>query len=435
MPFQLGFGVGQVGGSVISNTPAMILLFFMTDTLGIPPALAGLAVFIPKLWVIVFDPVMGRISDHTHSRWGRRRPYILWGAILCGIGFYFLFDVPWFETPTGRAAYMTLMFGLVSTAFSMFSVPYLAMASELAPTYRSRTNIMVYRIIFQSIGILVGIGLAKYLVEWGGTGLKGYIFMGTVMGVICLATMVTPFFATRRIPTEYVAASSVTLAEQLRTALQNGPYVVLASATIMYWLAASCVYAGIPYLFGYIIQGSGVLLFNHILAMTFASMVALPCWGWLGNRVGKRRAYVVSTLLYCATMLTWLAAKPDQDLLVIGRGVLVGLTNTGLLLMAVAMLPDTIEYDFRKTGLRREGIFSGFWMAIEKAGNAAGALVVGVILSLMGFVESSGAHVEQTDQARFGILLSFSIVPVVLMATSLLILKKYTLSEEQLAQS
>ncbi|MEE8307706.1 MAG: MFS transporter, partial [Gammaproteobacteria bacterium] len=195
-----------MGGSVIANTPAMILLFFMTDTLGIAPALAGVAVFIPKLWVIVFDPLMGRISDHTHSRWGRRRPYILWGAIFCGIGFYFLFDVPWFDTPTGRAAYMTLMFGLVSTAFSIFSVPYLAMASELAPTYRARTNIMVYRITFQAIGILVGIGLAKYLVEWGGSGREGYVFMGTVMGVICLGSMVSPFFATRKVPTEYVAA-------------------------------------------------------------------------------------------------------------------------------------------------------------------------------------------------------------------------------------
>ncbi|MEE8306289.1 MAG: MFS transporter, partial [Gammaproteobacteria bacterium] len=186
-----------------------------------------------------------------------------------------------------------------------------------------------------------------------------------------------------------------------------------------------------PYLFGYIVQGSGVLLFNHVLAMTFASILALPAWGWLGNRIGKRRAYILSSLLYCCTMLTWLVAKPDQDLLIIGRGVLVGLTNTGLLLMAVAMLPDTIEYDFRKTGLRREGIFSGFWMAIEKAGNAGGALVVGVILSLMGFVESAGVPVEQSARALFGIKLAFAIVPTVLLLTSLFILRHYPLSEER----
>jgi GPH family glycoside/pentoside/hexuronide:cation symporter len=426
--------VGQVGGSIIANTPAMILLFFMTDTLGIPPALAGLAVFIPKLWVIVFDPLMGRISDHTHSRWGRRRPYILWGAIFCGIGFYFLFDVPWFEAPVGRAAYMTVMFTLVSTAFSIFSVPYLAMASELAPTYRTRTNIMVYRMIFQSIGILIGIGLARYLVEWGGTGREGYVFMGTVMGLICLATMASPFFATRRVPTEHIAAASITAMEQIKTVWQNKPYLILASATILYWLAASCVYAGLPYLLGYIVQGDGILLFNHVLVMTVVGMLALPGWGWLGNRIGKRGAYMISSVLYCCTMLTWLVAKPDQDLLFIGRGALVGLTNTGLLLMAVAMLPDTIEFDLRKSGVRREGIFSGFWMAIEKAGNAAGALVVGVILSLMGFVESAGVQVEQTEQALNGILIAFSVVPTVLILTSLLILRKYPLSEAELAE-
>ena len=173
VPFQLGFGVGQVGGSILANTPALILLFFMTDILAIPPALAGLAVFIPKAWVIVFDPFMGLISDHTQSRWGRRRPFILAGALGCGVGFYFLFDVPAFDTVAARAIYMTVMFTLVSTAFSVFSVPYLANAGELAPTYRGRTTIMAYRIVFQSIGILIGIGMIKYLVEWGGGGLAG----------------------------------------------------------------------------------------------------------------------------------------------------------------------------------------------------------------------------------------------------------------------
>ena len=100
---------------------------------------------------------------------------------------------------------------------------------------------------------------------------------------------------------------------------------------------------------------------------------------------------------------------------------------------AVSMLPDTIEYDRIKTGLRREGIFSGFWMAIEKAGNAMGALVVGLVLSMMGFVESAGgAPVEQTESALNGILVAFAVVPVLLMLAGLVILKAYRLDEETL---
>ena len=433
--FQLTFGVGQVGGSILANTPALILLFFMTDILAIPPALAGLAVFIPKAWVIFFDPAIGRISDRTVTKWGRRRPYILFGSIACGVGFYFLFDVPWLDTPLARAAYVTVMFTLVSTAFSIFSVPYLAMASELAPTYRTRTTIMAYRIIFQCIGILIGIGMVKYLVELGGGGLDGYVFMGAVMGVICLVTMISPFFATCHTPPENTRTPTVPLTEQIRAVLNNRPYLILATTTIMYWVAASCVYAGLPYIFDYIILGNASLLFEMTLYMTLVSFVAIPMYRWMSNKIGKRAAYYISTLAYCCTMLTWLIAEPGQDLFVIGRGMLVGLTNTGLLLMAVAMLPDTIEYDYHRTGQRREGIFSGLWMAIEKAGNAAGALVVGIILSLMGFLESEGGvRVEQTDQALLGIRLAFAAVPVVLMLISLLVLTRYDLSEKKLAE-
>ncbi len=433
IPFQLGFGVGQVGGSILANTPALILLFFMTDILAIPPALAGLAVFIPKAWVIVFDPVMGRISDRTQGRWGRRRPYILAGALGCGVGFYFLFDVPAFDTVFARFLYMTIMFTLVSTAFSIFSVPYLAKAGELAPTYKGRTTIMSYRIVFQSVGILIGIGMVKYLVEWGGGGLAGYTFMGAVLGAVCMVSMLSPFFVTRNVPTETVEAPPVSLAEQVRTAWRNKPYIVLASATILYWVAASCVYAGLPYMFDYVILGSAGLLFDMALYMTLTGFVAIPAWAWLAGRIGKKATYYVSMLSYCVTMLSWLTAAPDQDLHVVGRGILVGLTNTGLLMTAVAMLPDTIEYDRIATGMRREGIFSGFWMAIEKAGNALGALVVGVILSLMGFVESSGGvRVEQTEMAINGVLIAFAVVPVVLMLISLVILKWYRLDEAAL---
>lgn len=427
---QLSFGVGQVGGSILANTPALILLFFMTDVLAIPAALAGLAVFIPKVWVIVFDPIMGRISDHTQSRWGRRRPYVLAGALGCGIGFYFLFDVPALDTVTARFIYMTVMFTLVSTAFSVFSVPYLAQASALASSYKGRTTVMAYRMAFQATGILIGIGLVKYLVEWGGGGLAGYTFMGAVLAAICMVTMLSPVIATRHQVADTPIQSALPMREQLRTAFANKPYLVLATATILYWVAGSCVYAGLPYMFDYVVLGSAGLFFDLALYMTIAAFVAIPGWTWLAGKIGKKPTYYISTAAYCLTVLSWLPAGPGEDGLVILRGIFVGLTNTGLLMTAVAMLPDTIEYDRLTTGQHREGVFSGVWMAIEKAGNAAGALVVGVTLSIMGFVESSGGvRVEQSESAITGILIGFSAIPVILMLCGLVLLRTYKLDE------
>lgn len=427
---QLSFGVGQVGGSILANTPALILLFFMTDVLAIPAALAGLAVFIPKVWVIVFDPIMGRISDHTQSRWGRRRPYVLAGALGCGIGFYFLFDVPALDTVTARFIYMTVMFTLVSTAFSVFSVPYLAQASALASSYKGRTTVMAYRMAFQATGILIGIGLVKYLVEWGGGGLAGYTFMGAVLAAICMMTMLSPVIATRHQVADTPIQSALPMREQLRTAFANKPYLVLATATILYWVAGSCVYAGLPYMFDYVVLGSAGLFFDLALYMTIAAFVAIPGWTWLAGKIGKKPTYYISTGAYCLTVLSWLPAGPGEDGLVILRGIFVGLTNTGLLMTAVAMLPDTIEYDRLTTGQHREGVFSGVWMAIEKAGNAAGALVVGVTLSIMGFVESSGGvRVEQSESAITGILIGFSAIPVILMLCGLVLLRTYKLDE------
>ncbi len=432
---QLSFGVGQIGGSILANTPSLILLFFMTDVLAIPAALAGLAVFIPKVWVIVFDPVMGRISDHTESRWGRRRPYLLAGALGCGIGFYFLFDVPAFDTVGARFLYMTVMFTLVSTAFSVFSVPYLAQAGALASSYKGRTTVMAYRMAFQALGILIGIGLVKYLVEWGGGGLAGYTFMGAVLAVVCLVTMLSPFFATRHRAIDTPVQTAMPMGEQLRTAFANKPYLVLATATILYWVAGSCVYAGLPYMFDYVVLGSAGLFFDLALYMTIAAFIAIPGWTWLAGKIGKKPTYYISTFAYCLTVLSWLPAGPGEDGLVILRGIFVGLTNTGLLMTAVAMLPDTIEYDRLTTGQQREGVFSGVWMAIEKAGNAAGALVVGVTLSIMGFVESSGGvRVEQSDSAIQGILIGFSIIPVILMLAGLVLLRTYRLDEPALAE-
>ena len=141
----LGYGIGSLGTGIYSSTPGVLLLFFMTDTLGIPASLAALGVSLPKLWDMLADPVVGGLSDRTRSRWGRRRPWLLGGSLLMLVSYIFLFTVPHFESMYASFLYVTGMFALSATAYAIFAVPYTAMAAEMSDSSQERVRIMAYR--------------------------------------------------------------------------------------------------------------------------------------------------------------------------------------------------------------------------------------------------------------------------------------------------
>jgi Na+/melibiose symporter-like transporter len=173
----LGFAIGSLGTGIYSITPSVLLLYFMTDTLGVSPSLAALAVALPKFWDVLTDPVMGVISDNTRTRWGRRRPYLLAGAISMSLSFVFLFSVPEFSTPTGSFAYVLVVYVVSATAYTIFAVPYISMPAEMSADPHERTVIMSYRMFFAMCGLLLGSVAAPLLVEWYGGGRQGYASM------------------------------------------------------------------------------------------------------------------------------------------------------------------------------------------------------------------------------------------------------------------
>src|SRR5690349_12668366 len=131
-PIVLAFSIGSLGTGMYLTIPSLLLLYYLTDVLGVSPALAGLAVFVPRAWDILVDPVVGWASDRTRTRLGRRRPYLLAGAILTALSFIFLFSSPGFSSQTGRFAYVLAVYLISATAYSVFAVPYLSMPAEMS---------------------------------------------------------------------------------------------------------------------------------------------------------------------------------------------------------------------------------------------------------------------------------------------------------------
>lgn len=429
-----GYGIGQIGGQIMRDTPALLLPFFMTSVLGLDAFLMSYVILIPKIWVFFADPLTGIVSDRTNTPWGRRRPFLLVGGIIGAVSFYFMFNVPTLSSQIWLAAYMTLLFALMSTGFSLFSVPYLSMASEMSEDPEERTSILSWRNVGLSIGLLVGGSLAPRLTGMSWAGYDSYEFMGLVLSLLILLSTLGLFFGTAKAPRRVSTQATVPLGQQIRVALSNKPFVILISANIVQYLAAGVSYAGTVYLLVYVAQKPlAVILPPIILIMVVTSIGSMPLWVKLAGRFGKMPVYVWSLVLFSFTMPVWLLVGPDRLWPVWLGSVCIGVFNTGFILMSYSVLTDTIDYDRLRSGLSREGILSAVYSATEKISFASGSALLGLILGFSGFISSTGeATISQPDSALWGIRIGFAIVPSTLMLSSLLILRHYNLSTEQL---
>lgn len=441
IPFslRLSFGIGSLGQATILNSTSVLLLFFMTNLLGIRPSVGGALLFISKLVDVASNPIIGMLSDRTQTRIGRRRPYLLGGGIMMCVTFVLLFTVPVFDSQWLLTGYMLLLMVLLSLAYATFTVPYLAVAAETTRTYDERTSIMAYRVVFILLGTLVGTAIAPAIATPSGVGTReSFASMALLLGAVIVGASLLCFWGTRKATFYNPDAESPGFLHQLRIAWDNRPFVTLATAKLLQLIGVASVITCALYLTRYVLDISGVRVALFFLTMTISSAAVVPAWWWIARRVGKKSAYITAVTIYSLTALTWTLAGPvatSADMaLVYARAVFLGISSGGLILLGVSMLPDTIEYDRLKSGARREGVFTGLWSAVEKGATAVGGLLIGVLLDLMGFVKSTGDVVMQPDSAITGIIIGSAVLPAAFMLASLPLLFRYPLSQQSLEQ-
>lgn len=431
----LAYGAGSIGSGVFNTIPGLLLLFYLTDTLGVAAGLAGLAVLLPKLWDIATDPLVGAWSDRTNSRWGRRRPFLLAGALLLPPCFIALFSAPAGD-PALSFAWVTVSFCLAAGAFTLFQIPYASMPAELTADYHERTTIVAYRMAFLTVGILAGGALAPALIESGGGGPAGYARMAVVLALVTAAAMLVAFLGTRDAPRLAAPADSPGLRAQLAVALGNRPYRNLLFAYGVQCVGIGAVLAAVPYFVRYTLaegQGAVTILF---VCLVGPAIVAMPLWTFVSRRLGKRAGYIAAAVVFAAFALSLLVAAPGRLALVGAQVGLLGVGFAGLQVFPFAILPELIDDDAAATGLRREGIFTGLWFVGEKAGMAAGAWLVSQILALTGFVERrAGELVTQPEAALAGVLAATAVVPAACALLSLPLLFHHVESARNRATS
>jgi len=435
---QVGYATGSLVTGSFGTVPGLLLLPYLTDTLGVAAIHAGLLVLLPKAWDVLVNPIAGRISDRTDGRWGARRPFLLFGGLSLSVLFAAIFAGSF--TGGAGAVWVCVSFLLAATAFAFFQVPYVAMpadmteAAGLRDTGGERTRMMTWRVAVLALAILVSGALAPEVRNaFGGNdgtfegSIAGHRAMGVFVALLIVVGTLLVFFLTRDAPRGIVKESEHSLFQQLKIAAANRPFRVLVLCFVAQAAGVAAMLAGVQYFADHVLHDHGAVTLLFVCVVGPAILV-MPIWNRVGARIGKLRGYVVASLMITGGTVALVSAPALPAWAVYALVGIIGCGYAGQQLFGLAMLPDCIAYDTIRTGKRQAGVFTGVWTAGETFGLALGPYIFGQTIDLFGYVPSTtGEAAPQSSMAELGVLLGFTIVPGIVVGLALLFLRAYKL--------
>ena len=427
LSIKISYGIGDIACNLFIVTTGMYLLFFLTNVVGVDPALAGTMLLFPKLLDVILDPIMGAISDVTRSRFGRRRVYLLYGAVPFGLTFLAIFIAPGFQTEFANGLQVALIFALGCTVFALVNVPYASMVPEMSSDYNERLSITSFRMSFASIGALLAGGLTMVLVNAGGGGAAGFRNMGIIFGTAIVVCCLWCFIGTRKATSLPPQKEMPPLKEQVQVAARNYPFMMLMSSYFLQALAIGVMMAGFVYYVKYAMALPETAMDTVFPIFMITGVLFIPVWLAVGKRLGKIKSYYIGLALFTVIMASLFFTGADVLWLFYAQIFLAGVGFSSFQLFPFSMLPDTVEYDEMQSGLRREGIFSGMWSAGQKIAYSVGPPIVGFALSLSGFVREG----VQPESLVTGVRFIFCLFPAAMILLSFIPYRRYPLTEQE----
>ncbi|MGX5727970.1 MFS transporter [Metapseudomonas otitidis] len=227
---RFAYGFASLGTGNFLVVPQLFLLFYMTELLGIPAMWASVTLLLPKLWEFISDPYIGWRSDRTSTRWGRRHPFMMAGALLLSLGIALVFNVPSFESASSRWLYVTAMFVLATTGYALFIVPYTALLGEIVKDALERTQMVALRMGFLGLSLLIVGVIWPQVLKTLGASESGYSVLGFGVGAVCLVAMLVTVFGVRPVHRAQEHVRESALMQHLSMVLRERAFVMLALA-------------------------------------------------------------------------------------------------------------------------------------------------------------------------------------------------------------
>ena len=420
---KAGWGLADMGIVIFVIVKQLLILAFMNSFLGIPIALAGAVTTAVLIFDIITDPIIGYFSDKTVSRFGRRAPWMLVGAVVLALAMIGLFAVPENFTTSASLIWVIVFFLISTLGFTMVSIPYGAMAGEMTLDKKERSSMTAWRMAFASLGILVGGALIPIL---AGDTKSGYTFAAICVAPLIILSIWFSVFFTRNARRTLVP-SQQNFSYILKLVLANRAFVTLVILYGIMTLAIALITAGLPFAAMYLIMDDGNSLLSGVakglgtLSLMFAafvigSIISQALWVKLSNLYGKVAAQLIGILCYIALLIFIFFSLPNYNVtLIAGLFILAGMTNGSYQQIPWALYPDLMDVTREKSGESIEGAFSAVWLFGQKVANAISPLILGFILSLYGWKETTEGITKQTDAALNTLQTSITLIPAAIL--------------------
>lgn len=439
-PRRIGWASGDAGINFYWQGVGIFAYFFYTDVMGISPMWAGIAFAAASFWDAITDPIMGAIADRTRTRFGRFRPWILFASVPCAVSFALMF---WTPPLTGGwlVAYAIATHILLRTMLTAVGIPFNALTARVTHDSNERGTIAMLRLMFAATGALAVSFTIPQLVEKLGDEQQAYFYAACILGVGATIILLISFLSTSEppaddddlaVPTERRGIWRTFVADLIgfwSTLRHNGPLARLFAAVILSGITTAMNGKVLLYWIKYDLKDPSVMSWLLALPAVWLVLIA-PGWTWVARRWSKRTAWLSGTVLSIVSLLSFYIINPHDHATLIVITLIGATGGSAGLIMFWSMLPDTVEYNQWVRGDRSEAKIFGFATFGQKTAYAINALLLGQLLTAIGFV----ADQPQSPEILLDLRGIMCLIPLAGVVGTIAIMWRYPITAEFHAQ-
>ena len=434
VPFisKLAYGFGDVGCNFSWSFVVSFLMIFYTDVFGISMAAVATLMLVSRFWDAFNDPLIGSLSDRTKSRWGRYRPWLLFGAPITALVLLLCFWAHPDMDYTGKIIYMSITYGLLVLGYTCVNLPYGTLCGAMTQNIDERAQINTSRSVAAMIAIgvinIITVPLVKYCGDGTLSSAQGFISVAAIYGLIFTFCHWFCFAKTKEMVKVEISSKAVPVSDQLKAVVKNKPFLMAVDGQLLFGFILYGRNADLIYYFKYV-EGnedlfsffSGVIVVPSIIGAALFPLI----FKWTGNKGWA--ASVFSVLMGISMVALYFFSPNESPVLFYIFAVLAQFFFSGFNTAIYAIIPDCVEYGEWKTGIRNDGFQYSFISLANKIGMALGTSLLALVMGWAGYE----ANVEQSETVKEVIHHAFSTVPGILWIITAGIMLFYRLGRKE----